>query len=693
MRKARPRKRAHRTASDLKGLPRNLSSDSLESLSPNTPHSTVRSAFSGKARWVCLLLIAANLIVYAPVLHHAFVNYDDDQYVTANAVVQRGLTWHGVSWAFRTGYAVNWHPLTWLSHMLDVQLYGLDPGPHHLTNLLFHTANTLLLFGLLHHMTGALGRSAFVAGLFAVHPLHVESVAWVAERKDVLSTLFWMLTLWAYVEYVRRPRVRRYWLVVLFFALGLMAKPMLVTLPFALLLLDFWPLGRVGVGPNPVGRWALSRDTWATTLRLVWEKLPLLALSVVSSAVTFVVHHRRGGDVISLGLLPLKLRVANALVSYVAYVGKMLWPTRLAVFYPYPHSLPGWGIAGAFLGLMGISVAVMRASLRHPYLPVGWFWYLGTLVPVIGLIQVGDQAMADRYSYVPLIGLFIVVAWGVPDLLSRWHLRRIALPAAAGLVMMACAISARGQVQYWKDSTTLWMHALAVTTANNIADNNLGMVLAGEGKLDEAIPHYLEALRIKPDYADAHNNLGVALADEGKLDEAIVHYSAALRIKPDYSDAHNNLGAALADQGKVDQAIAQYTEALRITPDSAKAHNNLGVALASQGKFDDAIAQYIEALRINPDSADAHNNWAGVLIGQGELEEAIAQCAEALRINPGSADAHNNWGVALADEGKLDEAIAHFSEALRIEPNDTKARDNLSVTLARRGKGPERGTN
>jgi Flp pilus assembly protein TadD len=625
MRKARPNKRAHRTASDAQGrFPRNLSSDSFKkdsfkNPSPNTLHSTAWSAFSGQARWVCLALIAANLIVYAPVWHHGFVNFDDDDYVTANPVVQHGLTWHGVAWALTTDHASNWHPLTWLSHMLDVQLYGLDPGAHHLTNLLLHIANTLLLFGLLNRMTGALGRSAFVAGLFAVHPLHVESVAWVAERKDVLSTLFWMLTLWAYVEYVKRPDLsqsglRRYAVVLLFFALGLLAKPMLVTLPFVLLLLDFWPLGRIGTGSNPAGGVEISCDEWSSISRLVWEKVPLLVLAVASSIVTFVVH-RRGAAVISLTAVPLQLRVENALVSYVVYIGKMLWPVHLAVLYPYPRTLPAWWVATAFLFLVGMSVAVIRAGPRHPYLPVGWFWYLGTMVPVIGLIQVGDQAMADRYTYIPLIGLFIIVAWGVPDLLARWPLRlwkfvlpTISLPAAAVLVILACAIAARGQLEYWEDSTTLWTHTLAVTTRNNIAHNNLGAVLADEGKIGEAIAHYSEALRIKPDYADAHNNLGVALDDQGKVDEAIAHYTEALLIKPTYADAHSNLGIALANQGKIDEAIAQFTEALRINPDSAKAHNNLGVALASQGKLDEAIAHFTEALRIKPDYTDAHNN-------------------------------------------------------------------------------------
>jgi tetratricopeptide (TPR) repeat protein len=660
MRKAHTGKRADQTANDLKGRSlRNSSSDSSNSdsskiTSPNSPQSAAWSAFSGQARWVSLGLIAVNLIVYASVWHHEFVDYDDRAYVTENAVVSGGLTWHGVAWAFTTGDEANWHPLTWLSHMLDVQLYGLSPGPHHLTNLLFHIASTLLLFGLLHRMTGALGRSAFVAGLFAVHPLHVESVAWVAERKDVLSTLFWMLALWAYVEYVRRPQLLRYLLVLLFFALGLMAKPMLVTLPFVLLLLDFWPLGRVALGPNPEDR-VPPRNGRSTPGHLVWEKIPLLALSIVSSVVTLIVQ-RRGRAVIGLDAIPLKLRVANALVSSVAYIGKMLWPTRLAVLYPYARSLPGWWVAGALVGLMGVSVAVIWAGRRHPYLPVGWLWYLGTLVPVIGLVQVGHQAMADRYTYVPLIGLFVIVAWGVPDLLVRCRLRRIALPAA-GLVILGYAITARGQLQYWENSTALWTHALEVTTGNYIAHNNIGLILARQGRNDEAICEFLEVLWINPDYAEAHNSLGIILAGQGKLDEAIAHYSEALRIKPDYAEAYNNLGIALARLGRTGEAIDELSEALRINPDLVEAHNNLGIALATQGKLDEAIAHYTEALRIKPDYAEAHNNL----------------------------------GVALAREGRTGEAINELSEALRIKPDYQEARHSLE-DLTSRKKRPERGT-
>jgi protein O-mannosyl-transferase len=463
-----------------------------------------------------------------------------------------------------------------------------------------------------------------------------------------------------------------------------------VTLPFLLLLLDFWPLGRTGVAVpgverNASGSETFSGDKWATFVRLVREKLPLIALALVVSILTLVVH-RREGAVVSLGTISLNLRLENVVISYVSYILKMLWPARLSVFYPYARSLPGWWVVGAFLVLTGVSVAVIRGRRRYPYLPVGWFWYVGTLVPVIGFVQVGDQAMADRYTYVPLIGLFIIVAWGIPDLLAQLpvRLRTIALPTAAGLVIVACAIAARAQLQYWQDSTTLWTRTLEVTTGNHIAHNNLGVVLADQGKLDDAISHYSEALRIKPNYADAHNNLGVALSDQGKLDEAIAQYSEALRIKPDYVDAHNNLGVALAEQGKLDEAIAQYSEALRIDPDDVKAQNNWGNALASEGKLDQAIAHYSAALHINPDYAEAHNNFAAALINQGKFNEAIAHCTEALRIKPDYVDAHDNLGVALTEQGKLDEAIVQYSEALRINPDDAKAHDNLAYALAKR---------
>ena len=696
MGKTRSRRRANQTAIETKSRPvRSASSPSAQILAPGSPPSLARSAFSRRALWVSLALIAANLIVYAQVWNHDFVNYDDPDYVTANPIVSDGLTRHGVSWAFTTVHSSNWHPLTWLSHMLDVQLYGLNPGPHHLTSLLFHMVNTLLLFWLLHRMTAALGRSAFVAGLFAVHPLHVESVAWVAERKDVLSTLLGLLTICAYVAYVRQPRVRRYCLVLLLFALGLMAKPMLVTLPLVLLLLDFWPLRRIESGPNPPGGAEPRRDWRLQTFRLVLEKLPLLGLAAASSIVTLVAQ-RRGGSVTGLEKLPLKFRAASALVSYAAYIGKMLWPARLAVFYPYPRTLPAAWVVGALLGLLGISVAVMRAGLRHPYLPVGWLWYLGTMVPVIGLVQVGSQLMADRYTYVPLIGLFIMVAWGIPELVARWRPPGMVLPAAAFLAILACMLTAWGQVQYWQNSSTLWEHAQNVTTGNYLAYNNSGVTLAKQGKMDQAILAFSEALRIEPGYADVHNNLGKALASQGRLGEAIAEYSDAVSIKPGFAEAHYNMGNALADQGRTDEAIAQYSQALRIKPDfpgahdslgsvldSPEAHDNLGVALAKQGKVDEAIGEFREALRIKPDDPVTHNNLGIGLAKQGKMDEAIHEFQEAVRIQPDYAEAHNNLGYVLASQGRVDQAIAQYSEVLRIAPDFPEARRSLNELLTR----------
>ena len=662
------------------------------------PRPAAKTAFSAPALWVSLALIVSIVLVYAAVWHHDFVNYDDHEYILDNPFVPAGLSWRGVAWAFTTGYFCNWHPLTWLSHMLDVQVYALNPGPHHITSVLFHIANSILLFGLLRRMTGALGRSAFVAGLFAVHPLHVESVAWVAERKDVLSTLFWILTLWAYLGYVRRPRVGRYLLVCLLFALGLMSKPMLVTIPFVLLLLDFWPLGRLREqGPGTRGQAESANSEWQAAngaspladrhsrlTALLVEKLPLLALAIASSIVT-VVAQKQGGALIKLDALPWSSRVANALVSYVGYIGQMAWPTRLAAFYPFHRSLPLWWVAGAALGLIGVSVAAIRAARSRPYLLVGWLWYLGTLVPVIGLVQVGNQSMADRYTYVPLMGLFIIAAWGAVDLLGRRPYGSKALPIAAGLAILACGIAARRQVQFWKDSITLWEHTLQVTTDNPLAHYNLGVVLSGQGRAQEAILHYLEAVRIKPDYADAHDNLGLDLANQGNPAQGISHLLEAVRIKPDFALAHYNLGVVLESQGRVGEAIAHYSEAARFNSNFALAHYNLGFALANQGRVAEAAAHYSEALRINPNYAEVHNNLANILLDQGRAAEAAAHYSEALRINPNYPEAHNNLGNVLAAQGKAGEAIAQYSEALRINPNYAVAHGNLGNLLARQG--------
>ncbi|MBI4463123.1 MAG: tetratricopeptide repeat protein [Acidobacteria bacterium] len=686
---ARPRKGANRTAAKPRS-PGHSPPLSTPSPPSDSPLPAGKPVFSGLLLWVSLALIAANLAVYASVRHFGFVSFDDPVYVSDNAHIQDGLTWHGMSWAFTASEGGNWNPLVWFSHMLDIQIYGLNPGPHHVTNLLLHIANTLLLFGLLYRMTGAMGRSAFVAGLFGLHPLHVESVAWVSERKDVLSTLFWMLTLWGYIGYVRRPKLGRYLVVLLLFTVGLMAKPMLVTLPFALLLLDYWPLGRVTLVARPATRpgWAIFPDQRSTLRRLLWEKVPLLALAAAASFLTFMVQQSRGA-VAGIETNPLTLRAENALVSYVAYIGKMLWPARLAVFYPYPQSLPAWWVTGAILGLTSVSLVVIRAARRYVYLPVGWLWYLGTLVPVIGLVQVGSQSMADRYTYVPLIGLFVIAAWGVPDFLARWQYKTIALPAAAALVILGCTITAWSQVRYWENSMALWGHALEVTTGNYRAHTAVGAALEDQGRISEAIYHYSEALHIKPGFVEGHNNLGNVLASQGKVSEAIEHYTEALRIDPGFAEAHNGVGSALASQGRISEAITHYSEALRIKPDYAEAHNNLGLALADQGRINEAIDHYYDALRINPGFASAHNSLGNALADQGRNSEAIAHYYEALRLQPAFAEAHNNLGSVLDYQGRISEAIAHYYEALRLQPAFAEAHNNLGSALVKQGKTDE----
>jgi tetratricopeptide (TPR) repeat protein len=593
--------------------------------------SIIKSVFSGPALWISLVLIVASVFIYAPVGNHDFVTWDDPQYVSENWHVAAGLTWDGLRWAFTTGYMANWHPLTWLSYMIDVQLFGLTAAPHLFVSLLLHILNTLLLFGLLHEMTGEIGRSGFVAALFATHPLHVESVAWISERKDVLSTLIGLLALWAYLEYTRRPGRIRYLRVLLLFALGLMAKSMLVTLPLVMLLLDYWPLRRLALETDAQGRPASAREQYAV-VRLVREKLPLLAIALIFSIITFVAQ-RGAGAVRDLTKLPLNLRVANALVAYAAYMGKMLWPARLSAFYPLTHWAPGV-VLGSSLLLVVVSLAVVREARRHPYLPIGWLWYLGTLVPVIGLVQVGAQSMADRYTYFPLIGLFLALGWAIPALLARWPFRNTLLPAAAGILVLACAITARAQVQYWKNGMTLWAHVLEVNADSETAHTLLGDALARKGRLQEAMAHYSEALRLNADDDIAHKLLGEALYKQGRLQEAIPEYSEALRLKPDNAEAHNGLGLALANQGRLAEAIVHYPEALRLQPAFVDAHHNLGLALASQGRIEEAIGQYSEALRIDPEFVRAHNSLGVALLAKGKPTRPFHNSRKSCVIHP-----------------------------------------------------------
>ncbi len=493
---------------------------------------------------ISLGLFLTTLLVYAPVYRFGFVDFDDPDYVTNNTHVRNGLAMDGVVWAITSTEAANWFPATRLSQLLDGEIFGLRPGGHHFTNVFLHALATVFLFAFLEAATGAAWPSAFVAMLFAVHPLHVESVAWIAERKDVLSALFWFVALWSYVR-------RRYWLTLLAFCLGLMSKPMVVTLPFVLLLLDIWPL----------------RQPLRSALRV---KIPMLALSAASAVFVYVIQGS-GGAIRDVAQFPLGLRVENAVASYAIYIFKMFWPARLAVFYPYPHDLPVWQIALSALLLTGISTIVLRERRSRPYLAVGWLWYLGTLVPVIGLIQVGAQARADRYMYLPMVGLGIMLAWGLTGVLKN----RVAICAAI-VACLACAAVCEAQIQYWRNSETLFRHALDVTSGNYLAHHNLGVALADEGRFPEAIEQYQAALQIEPNAANVQTDYGNALAKSGRIPEAIAHYRAALRVLPDSPITHNDLANALAaTPGSMPEAIAEYQTALRLKPDYEEARKNL----------------------------------------------------------------------------------------------------------------------
>jgi protein O-mannosyl-transferase len=617
---------------------------------PTTATTPLKARPHFPAWLIAALLALVTIGLYCPATGFDFLNYDDPEFVTANPHVQGGLNWEGIKWAFcNTTQAVYWAPLMWLSHMLVCQFFGLNPWGHHLINVLLHATNTVLVFFVLRRMTQSTWRSMIVAALFALHPLRVESVAWVTERKDVLSTFFWMLALWAYVSYVETAQVRQskskvwYGAALAMFVLGLLSKPMVVTLPFVLLLLDYWPLGRMQNAAPPNTRDARR----STLLRLVTEKLPFFVLATLGSVVTFVVQ-QRGGVVAEGGSLPLGARSGNALVSYCRYLGKLFWPTDLAVFYPRPEP---WPMAKVLLAgglLLGVSGLLWVQRRRFPCLLMGWLWFLGTLVPVIGLVQSSDQAMADRFTYIPSLGLLILAVWGAYELTKCWRFQVIALSVVGSVVIVLCMVLTGRQLGFWQDSEALFRHALEVTEGNYIAHSGLGEALVKKEHIEEAISHYRESVRLNPDFVDAHYNLAVTLVQNGQIDEAISHYQESLRLKPDSTDAHYNLGNALARKGQIDQAISQFREAIRLKSDFALAHNNLGNALLRKGQIEQAISQFQEAIRLKPDFALAHNNLGNALYRNGRGEEAIRQFQEALRLQPDYADARKNLDVVLA---------------------------------------------
>jgi tetratricopeptide (TPR) repeat protein len=704
--------------------------------------------------------------VFLPALNNGFVGYDDPAFVTANDSVQQGLSWEGIQWACSSVVAGNWHPVTLLSHMLDCELFGLGPRGHHLTSVLLHAFNAALAFLALRQLTGATWRSWIVAVLFGVHPLRVESVAWVAERKDVLSTTFWMLTLWAYARYAqkksevrsRNPEVRSqksevrgvrdevssfkiqvsggetskakisapniqhstfnsqltthnsrfsslpdYWLALLFFVLGLMSKPMLVTLPFVLLLLDYWPLNRVlggryqvsGIryqgagGETPVAKLPTSNSQLTThnccfssLLPLLVEKIPFFVAALAMSIATFLVQKSSGAVMDNVDLAA---RLQNAVVSYCRYLGKLLWPVDLAVFYPYPSHWSMGVVLVAIVFVAGVCWLALKWRVERPYFGVGWLWFLGTLVPVIGLVQAGEQSMADRYSYVPSLGVLVMGVWAMDEAARRLRYGRIAASALLAAAVAGCIHLTRAQIACWRDSETLFRHAIAATSMNYIAYNNLGVTLDKQGRHEEAVGQFSRALKTSSGNYLARNNLGVALDRQGRFDEAIEQFREALREKPGYAEAHKNLGIVLDETGRREEAIVQFKEALKSKPDYAEAQDAWGTVLARQGDLDQAIQHYREAVRLNRSYGDAHYNL-GLALGRSKrLPEAVAEFRRAIACKPSSVDAYNNLGVSLERSGQFEEAIRQYRKAVQLKPDFAKAHFNLGVALCRAG--------
>jgi tetratricopeptide (TPR) repeat protein len=679
---------------------------------------------------ISLVLVVLTWIVFFQVRDFDFVNFDDGVYVFENEQVQSGLSWDSLRWSFigagseTTG---SWHPLTWLSLMLDADLFESDAGGFHLTNVLFHTANVLLLYALLTQMTGDRSKSMFVAALFAVHPLHVESVAWVSERKDVLSTFFGLISLWAYARYAQFSGAKWYLIALAAFVLSLLSKQMLVTLPFVLLLLDYWPLKRIRRFPSSEDDPVLETATknggprcpvqgWS---RLVWEKIPFMLLTVLFCAIAVI---GQGNAIVSRAQFSIPERLSNAVVVCVIYIVKTVLPYNLACFYPHPKSIPLWQSAGAALLLVLVSVAAVAGSRKRPYVPVGWLWYLGTVVPVIGLVQIGSQRMADRYTYIPSIGLFVVATWLVPALMPAGILRHKISACLAAVILVLFTSLAWVQTAYWKNSIRLFEHALNVTEQNDLAHSNLGMALQKQDHLAEAIRHYHLALKIEPKHLKTHVNLGILFSNQGRIDDSILHFQAAVAIDPEHFLAYNNLGNILCEQGRFGEAERALRRAVKLDPRSAIARCNLGFALIGQGRFDEANQLLITAERIDPQYAVSDEELSSRHIQAGEIlaadekfSEAITQFRQALLRTPGNAsaqydlalalsetgnpeavrelflqvlatlpefaEAHHELGKLLLGQGNRDSAIVHFREAIRLKPDFEEAQEHLRRAL------------
>ncbi len=634
---------------------------------------------------ICILLSVLIVAVYWKIQYHEFVNYDDGRYITENKHI-KGFSKENFIWAFTKSHSANWHPITWLSHTLDIRLFGLNPKGHHLTNLVFHIANSLLLFLVFARMTGAIWKSCVVASFFAFHPINIESVAWAAERKNLLSTFFWFLTMWTYIHYVQKRNLARYSMVFLFFALGLMSKAMLVTLPFILLLLDYWPLKRFEIAH--LKRLFLSDvenqiENKKKLLNLILEKIPLLFLAVGSCIVTLSAQ-KLAGAIVSIESVSSATRISNAMVSYLRYLEKMVWPTDFSVFYPYPiDELYIWkGLVSGFF-LTGITIVILRLIKKTPYLSFGWFWYLGTLIPVIGLVQVGQQGMADRYAYIPLIGIFIIIAWGLPDLLKHFHFKK---PLLLFLVLIFFSVLMRlswVQLHYWQNSEKLFNHAIEVTDKKYPSFvgiyNNLGVVLNKQLKFKEAMVHLKSAVKLQPTYSEAHNNLGNALSGLNRFREANIYYKEAIRLNPNYPEAHNNLANSLSKQLRLDEAIIYYKKAIQLKPEYYEAHFNFGVTLNKWNHSEQAIGYLEEAIRLNPNFTKARLSLGNILRQKYKFKTAIHHFQTIIKMNPNHAIAHNSLGSALAEQGNFEQAIVHFHTSITINPRYLEAHQNLGT--------------
>ncbi len=647
---------------------------------------------------ICVLLALATLAVYWPVAQFEFVDYDDQAYVTQNNYVARGLTWEGVQHAFSDRVLEYWQPVTLISHMVDCQLFGVTPAAPHLINLAFHLANTLLLFLLLRRMTKRDWPSAMVAALFALHPLHVESVAWIAERKDVLSTFFWCLTLWFYLNYVERKRRRDYAVALLFFGLGLLSKSMVVTLPCLLLLMDFWPLNRIALlaaselpknQPAFVEAWRNTSSTlriWVAQLvRLLAEKVPFFLLTLAVSFVTF--HWQKtGGSFISSDSLPLYLRAANAFVSYSRYLGKTFWPTDLVMFYPHPGLWPSTRVVGAILLFAGVTWLALSQIRSRPYLTVGWLWFVGLLVPTIGLVQAGWQSLADHFTYVPLTGIFLMLVWGAAELAHRWSLPRRAYFGLAVITLGACAIVTRAQMEHWRNSYNLFSHAVASTRNNAVAEMGLGNALLKRGQRVEALQHLREAVRIYPYFTDAYVNLAGALADTGDLPAAETAYRKALSITPGNISAHFGLANILLNRGAVDDAITHYRAVLKSKPDMADVHYDLGNALMQQGLLPEARQEYEQALHLAPDLEEAHFNLGTLFARLGQPEAAEQHLLQAQRLHPKDPGILGALAFVNASAGKIKAAAGYYGQWIQLNPQDPQPHYQLALLALNQGQ-------